>query len=64
MSASGTITSGGAMTVGNGLSVTGGITATGNITAYFSDERLKKKLGTHGCGGQTAMLCLLIYAVT
>jgi hypothetical protein len=28
-----------------GLAVTGAITATGNITAYFSDDRLKTKLG-------------------
>lgn len=28
-----------------GLSVNGGITATGNITAYFSDDRLKQRLG-------------------
>jgi hypothetical protein len=29
----------------SGLAVTGAITATGNITAYFSDDRLKTKLG-------------------
>jgi hypothetical protein len=28
-----------------GLAVTGAITATGNITAYYSDDRLKTKLG-------------------
>jgi hypothetical protein len=28
-----------------GLTVNGAITATGNITAYYSDERLKTKLG-------------------
>jgi Chaperone of endosialidase len=28
-----------------GLAVTGAITATGNITAYYSDERLKTRLG-------------------
>jgi hypothetical protein len=36
----------GAASVGNGLSVTGAITATGDITAYYSDERLKTKLGS------------------
>lgn len=29
----------------SGITVTGAITATGNITAYFSDDRLKTKLG-------------------
>ena len=29
-----------------GLAVTGAITATGNITAYFSDDRLKTRLGS------------------
>ena len=29
----------------NGVSVTGALTATGNITAYYSDERLKTKIG-------------------
>ena len=29
----------------SGLAVTGAITATGNITAYYSDDRLKTKLG-------------------
>ena len=29
----------------SGLAVSGAITATGNITAYFSDDRLKTKLG-------------------
>ena len=28
-----------------GLAVTGAITATGNITAYYSDDRLKTRLG-------------------
>ena len=32
-------------TTSGGVAVTGELTATGNITAYFSDERLKTKLG-------------------
>jgi hypothetical protein len=35
----------GTFTTATGLAVTGAITATGNITAYFSDDRLKTKLG-------------------
>jgi hypothetical protein len=31
-----------------GLTVNGAITATGNITAYFSDDRLKRRLGYIG----------------
>jgi len=38
LSASGSITA-------NGIAVTGNITATGNITGYYSDDRLKNKLG-------------------
>jgi hypothetical protein len=43
------IAGGGSTTIGtfssSGLAVAGAITATGNITAYFSDDRLKTKLG-------------------
>ena len=36
----------GAVTISSGgLDVTGAITATGDITAFFSDDRLKTKLG-------------------
>jgi hypothetical protein len=45
ISAGGNISASGSLSAGNGLSVTGAITATGDITAYFSDERLKTKLG-------------------
>ena len=41
---SGAATFVGAVATGN-LTVTGAITATGNITAYFSDDRLKTRLG-------------------
>ena len=46
ISAGGNISASGSLSAGNGLSVTGAITATGDITAYFSDERLKNKLGS------------------
>jgi hypothetical protein len=46
ISAGGNISASGSLSAGNGLSVTGAITATGDITAYFSDERLKTKLGS------------------
>lgn len=44
------ITSGGTITVSNltssgNVTVSGAITATGNVTAYYSDERLKTRLG-------------------
>ena len=45
ISAGGNISASGSLSAGNGLSVTGAITATGDITAYYSDERLKTKLG-------------------
>ena len=41
---SGTMT-GGSISGISSLAVSGAITATGNITAYYSDERLKAKLG-------------------
>jgi hypothetical protein len=45
LSVTGAITATGSISAGSGLTVTGAITATGDITAYFSDERLKTKLG-------------------
>lgn len=35
----------GVVSANGGLAVTGAITATGDITAYFSDDRLKDRLG-------------------
>lgn len=44
LASTGAATFAGAVATGN-LTVTGAITATGNITAYFSDDRLKTRLG-------------------
>lgn len=45
LTSAGNISASGSLSAGSGLTVTGAITATGDITAYFSDERLKNKLG-------------------